>query len=114
MDLGQFEGAFFEEAAEHLTEMERLLVRIDIAAPTLDELNAIFRAAHSIKGGGGMFGFHDMTTLTHELESLLDKVRKQELALRADMVDVLLQSSDLLREQLAHYSGRRPDAPPID
>ena len=106
LDLTQFQGAFFEEAAEHLAAMESLLVRMDLAAPTRDDLDAIFRAAHSIKGGSGMFRFTDMTTLTHELESLLDRVRKRELRLTAAMVDVLLQSSDLLREQLAFYSGQ--------
>src|SRR5512134_2406762 len=91
MDMSQFQGAFFEEAAEHLADLESLLVRIDVGAPTADEMNAIFRAAHSLKGGSAMFGFNDMTTLTHELESLLDKVRKNELKLRAEMIDVLLQ-----------------------
>jgi two-component system chemotaxis sensor kinase CheA len=105
IDLRQFQGTFFEEAAEHLAEMETLLVRMDLAAPTPEALNAIFRAAHSIKGGSAMFGFADMTTLTHELESLLDRVRKGELRLDAPMVDVLLKSSDMLREQLAFYRG---------
>ena len=105
LDLAQFQGVFFEEATEHLAEMESLLVRMDLAAPVRESLDAVFRAAHSIKGGSGMFGFTDMTTLTHELESLLDRVRKGELALTAIMVDVLLKSSDLLREQLAFYGG---------
>lgn len=105
IDLRQFQGTFFEEAAEHVTEMETLLVRMDLAAPAAEALNAIFRAAHSIKGGSAMFGFADMTTLTHELESLLDRVRKGELRLDRPMVDVLLKSSDMLREQLAFYSG---------
>ncbi|MEO8133096.1 MAG: chemotaxis protein CheW [Betaproteobacteria bacterium] len=105
MDMKQFEGAFLEEAAEHLADLERLLVRIDIAAPENDELDAIFRAAHSLKGGSGMFGFHDMSKLTHNLESLLDKVRKRELPLKLGMIDLLLESSDLLRSQLAQYGG---------
>jgi len=105
-DVSQFQGAFFEEAAEHLAEMEALLVRIDVAAPPVDDLNAIFRSAHSLKGGSAMFGFHDMTSLTHVLESLLDKVRKHELALTSAMVDALLAAGDVLRAQLAHYSGQ--------
>jgi two-component system, chemotaxis family, sensor kinase CheA len=105
IDLRQFQGTFFEEAAEHVAEMETLLVRMDLAAPAPEALNAIFRAAHSIKGGSAMFGFADMTTLTHELESLLDRVRKGDLRLDRAMVDVLLKSIDMLREQLAFYSG---------
>lgn len=113
MDMSQFVGAFLEEAAEHLAAMETLLVRIDLGAPAADELNAIFRAAHSIKGGSGMFGFHDTTAVTHELESLLDRVRKRELALTPRMVDVLLEASDLLRAQLACHArqGAAPEVP---
>jgi two-component system chemotaxis sensor kinase CheA len=107
-DMAQFQGAFFEEAAEHLAAMETLLVGIDVAAPGADALDAIFRAAHSIKGGSGMFGFNETTTLTHELESLLDRVRRGEVPLSQRIVDVLLQSSDLVRAQLAHYAGRAP------
>src|SRR5690606_36926476 len=90
VDMSQFYQVFFEEAQEHLTEMESLLLSVDPAAATADELNAIFRAAHSIKGGSGTFGFTDMTAVTHELESLLDKVRKHELVLTDEMVDALL------------------------
>ena len=75
IDMSQFYQVFFEEAQEHLGEMESLLLSIDPAVATPDELNAIFRAAHSIKGGSGTFGFTDMTEVTHELESLLDRSR---------------------------------------
>ena len=73
--------------------------------PSLEELNAIFRAAHSIKGGSGTFGFNDMTGLTHILESLLDRLRKEELRLRPDMVDAFLAAGDVLGAQLAHHQG---------
>lgn len=113
IDLAQFHQVFFEEAAEHLADLERLLVNLDVGAPAAEDLNAIFRAAHSIKGGSGTFGFHEMATVTHELESLLDRVRKGELALRPDMVDVLLAAADLLRAELAHYRGEA-GAPDVD
>ncbi|MGE5522240.1 MAG: chemotaxis protein CheW [Rhodospirillaceae bacterium] len=109
-DLSQFYQLFFEEAAEHLTSMENLLLGLDTRAPSLDELNAIFRSAHSIKGSSGMFGFNDMMSVTHELETLLDRLRKQELALTSDMVDVFLEARDVIKAQLdAHRSGRAPD-----
>ena len=108
LDMAQFQGAFFEEAAEHLSAMESLLVRIDVEAPGAESLDAIFRAAHSIKGGSGMFGFNETTALTHELESLLDRVRRGAVPLSQRIVDVLLQSSDLVRAQLAHYAGHGP------
>ncbi|MEK6662455.1 MAG: chemotaxis protein CheA [Pseudomonadota bacterium] len=106
VDMSQFYEVFFEEAAEHLASMEGLLLKLDINAPDSDELNAIFRAAHSIKGGSGTFGFTDMTGVTHILENLLDKIRKGELALRQEMIDVFLEAGDVLKAQLdAHRSG---------
>ena len=88
-DLSQFYQVFFEEAGEHLASMESLLLALDVADPDMDELNAIFRAAHSIKGGAGTFGFTDMTAVTHILETLLDKLRKQEMQLRRIYRDAL-------------------------
>lgn len=106
VDMSQFYEVFFEEAAEHLASMEGLLLKLDINAPDSDELNAIFRAAHSIKGGSGTFGFTDMTGVTHILENLLDRIRKGELALRQEMIDVFLEAGDVLKAQLdAHRSG---------
>jgi len=106
--MSQFYQVFFEEASELLAEMETLLVSMDVSAPGQEDLNAIFRAAHSIKGGAGTFGFTDMTEITHVLETLLDKLRKGELALRNEMVDAFLQASDVLKAQLASHSGEGP------
>ncbi|MFO7189278.1 MAG: chemotaxis protein CheW [Pseudomonadota bacterium] len=111
VDMRQFYQVFFEEAQEHLTEMESLLLSIDPAAATTEELNAIFRAAHSIKGSSGTFGFTDMTEVTHELESLLDKVRKGEFTLTHEMVDALLAAGDVLRAQLAYHRGDSGEVP---
>ncbi|WP_298437159.1 chemotaxis protein CheW [Geobacter sp.] len=108
IDISSFGLVFFEECAEHLAEMERLLLAIDPGAPDPEELNAIFRAAHSIKGGGGIFGFGDMTVVTHELESVLDLVRGGELGLTRPMVDLFLQAADVIAMQLA---GHRDGAP---
>ena len=105
-DMSQFYQVFFDEAAEHLAEMESLLLKLDVAQPDLEMLNAIFRAAHSIKGGAGTFGFHDMAGVTHELETLLDRLRKEELRPTVAMVDAFLDASDVLTRQLAgHREG---------
>ena len=104
-DLKQFYQVFFEEAAELLADMETLLLALDVSSPSSEDLNAIFRAAHSIKGGAGTFGFSDMTELTHVLESLLDKLRKDELDVRSEMIDVFLLASDVLKGQLAGHRG---------
>jgi two-component system chemotaxis sensor kinase CheA len=110
-DLTQFYGVFFEEAGENLSNMETLLLAIDVDAASDEELNAIFRVAHSIKGGAATFGFSDVTELTHELETLLDRLRKSELKLRRDMVDVLLEAGDVLKAQLARYQGTAQESP---
>ena len=105
IDLTQFYQVFFEEAGENLETMERLLLAIDITAADDEELNAIFRCAHSVKGGAATFGFADVAELTHQMETLLDKLRRHELEPTAPMVDVLLQSGDALRAQLARHQN---------
>jgi two-component system chemotaxis sensor kinase CheA len=110
-DLTQFHGVFFEEAAENLARMEALLVDIDVERATEDELNAVFRVAHSIKGGAATFGFVDVTELTHELETLLDRLRRRQLRLARATVDVLLEAGDVLRSQLARHQGTSSDSP---
>jgi two-component system, chemotaxis family, sensor kinase CheA len=105
LDVTQFHAVFFEETAEHLATMEELLIRMNPAHPDPEQLNAVFRAAHSIKGGSGTFGFHEMTRLTHELETLLDKARRNELQLSDAMIDALLQAGDVLKSQLSHFRG---------
>ncbi|MGB3937992.1 MAG: Hpt domain-containing protein, partial [Burkholderiales bacterium] len=105
VDMTQFYQVFFEESAELLAEMETLLLKVDLAAPDIEELNAIFRVAHSIKGGASTFGFTDMTEVTHVLESLLDRLRKSELALTSEMVDVFLKARDVITGQLAGHRG---------
>lgn len=110
IDMSQFYQVFFEESAEHLANMESLLLALDLDAPDADQLNAIFRAAHSIKGGSGTFGFTDMTEVTHVLETLLDRIRKNEITITADMVDAFLQAGDVLRGLLeAHQNGTVAD-----
>jgi len=109
IDLSQFYQVFFEEAGENLDLMEQLLLALDIQSADDEELNAIFRCAHSIKGGAATFGFADVAELTHQMETLLDKLRRHELAPTAAMVDVLLQSGDALRAQLARHQGAGGD-----
>jgi two-component system chemotaxis sensor kinase CheA len=110
IDMSQFFQVFFDEAEELLAEKEKLLLAIDIDAPDAEELNAIFRAAHSIKGGASTFGLTDMTEVTHILESLLDKIRKGEMALTAEHVDAFLIAKDILKMQLdGHRLGSHVD-----
>ena len=112
IDLSQFYQVFFEEAGENLDNMEQLLLNVDVESADDEELNAIFRCAHSIKGGAATFGFSDVAELTHQMETLLDKLRRHELQPNAAMVDVLLQSGDALRAQLGRHQGSGAD--PVD
>jgi two-component system chemotaxis sensor kinase CheA len=110
MDLSQFTQAFFVEAIELLAEMEQLLLELDVDAPDSEQLNAIFRAAHSIKGGAATFGFTALTNTTHVLESLLDRARHGQLRLTGRMIDAFLETKDALQEQLTAYqAGNEPD-----
>ena len=105
IDLSQFYQVFFEEAGENLEQLEQKLLELDIDAADDEELNAIFRCAHSVKGGAATFGFADVAELTHHMETLLDKLRRHELQPTSAMVDVLLAAGDALKSQLARHQG---------
>ena len=107
--MEQFLQVFFEEAEEHLANLEHLLLTLDTQAPDQEALDGIFRAAHSIKGASGMFGFDDLSALTHVLETLLDKLRSGRMALQAEMVDVFLAARDVLAQLLAAHQNQRED-----
>src|SRR5690606_25165248 len=111
VDLSQFFETFFDEADELLADMEQLLLGLDLDNPDTDQLNAIFRAAHSIKGGAGTFGcFGHLAETTHLLENLLDNIRRGEMPLRKDMIDLFLETKDVLTEQVAAYrNSQDPD-----
>ncbi len=105
IDMSQFYQVFFEETGEHLASMENLLLNLDVGAPDPEQLNAIFRAAHSIKGSSGTFGFTDLQDVTHILENLLDLIRKSVLPLREEMIDAFLDAGDVLKNLLAAHKG---------
>jgi two-component system chemotaxis sensor kinase CheA len=112
-DLSQFYQIFFEEAGENLDQMEHMLLHLNLETADDEELNGVFRCAHSVKGGAATFGFSDVAELTHQMESLLDKLRRHELQPNAAMVDVLLESADASRGLLArHQAGGEGEAPP--
>jgi two-component system chemotaxis sensor kinase CheA len=105
VDMSQFYGVFFEESQEHLDVMEHLLMELSLDAPDIEELNSIFRAAHSIKGGSGVFGFDALTGLTHVMENILDLARKYEIDMTKVIVDQLLVTVDTLKTILECYQN---------
>ena len=112
-DLTQFYQIFFEEAGENLDLMEQMLLNLNLETADDEALNGIFRCAHSVKGGAATFGFADVAELTHQMESLLDRLRRHELHPNSAMVDVLLESADASRSLLArHQAGGEGDVLP--
>ncbi|WCX95454.1 chemotaxis protein CheA [Pseudomonas aeruginosa] len=113
-DMSQFLQVFFEETEEHLATLELLLIGLDLDRPDSETLHGIFRAAHSIKGSSGMFGFDDITAVTHELETLLDRIRCGQMCLRPDMISSFLETRDVLQRLLdAHRSGHPDPGVPL-
>ena len=108
IDIEQFHGVFFDESDEHLDDMEQLLISLDVDSPDPEELNSIFRAAHSIKGGSGIFGFNALMNLTHVMENLLDKARNQEISVTTNIVNLLLETLDVLLSLIHISEPTRP------
>ena len=100
IDLAQFHQTFFEESFEGLDTMEATLLSLDLDAADAEAINTIFRAAHSIKGGAGTFGFSAISSFTHGLETLLDRVRSGQHVLSQSDVDLLLRAVDTTRAML--------------
>ncbi|MGW1442840.1 chemotaxis protein CheA [Serratia rhizosphaerae] len=111
MDISAFYQTFFDEADELLADMEQHLLELDPLAPDIEPLNAIFRAAHSIKGGAATFGFSILQETTHLLENLLDSARRQEMSLSTEIINLFLETKDIMQEQLdAYKTSQQPDA----
>lgn len=103
MDLSQLADTFFEEAIEHLDNMERIFLEMDSGNPDPEDLNAIFRSAHSVKGGAGAFGFSGLQKTTHVFENILDDVRNGKITLSKETIDYFLSTKDTLRDFLDCY-----------
>ena len=100
IDMSQFLQTFFEESSEGLEIMETGLLNLDVGTADSEEINTIFRAAHSIKGGSATFGLSAVASFTHHMETLLDELRDGRRDVNQEVVDLLLQSVDCLRELL--------------
>ena len=99
-DIEEIKPIFLEESYEGLAVMESGLLDLDHGTPDLDIVNDIFRSAHSIKGGAATFGFNAISEFTHGVETLLDQMRSSERDVTPDVVQLLLQSVDCLRDML--------------
>jgi two-component system chemotaxis sensor kinase CheA len=105
IDLSRFIATFFDEAHEHLESIEERAMTLGQGEADAETLNAIFRAAHSIKGGSGTFGFTQLTEATHEMETLFDALRKGEGVADASTVRLLLDACDVFKAHLARLKA---------
>ncbi|MFO0429372.1 MAG: chemotaxis protein CheA [Planctomyces sp.] len=112
IDLSRFRAAFYEEAGEHLENMEASLLQLESPGDHRETLNTIFRAAHSIKGASSTFGIDQVARFTHVLENLLDRMREGEILPTADLCQLLLQSTDILSGLI--HAEKTQSAPPDD
>ena len=111
IDLEQFHDTFYEESFEGLDIMESGLLELEQGEVDLENINTIFRSAHSIKGGSGTFGFTAVAEFTHDMETLLDQMRNGEREVSVPVVNTLLGSVDVLRNMLnAIRDGSEIDA----
>jgi two-component system chemotaxis sensor kinase CheA len=108
IDLTQFHDGFYEESFEAVGQMEQALMRLGAGAADPELVNTIFRVAHSIKGGAATFGFGQISSFTHTLETVLDELRGRRMQVTSALSDLLLRSVDLLREMLRAQQGREP------
>jgi two-component system chemotaxis sensor kinase CheA len=114
VDLKRFHETFFEEAFEHLATMESGLLELETRGADAELLNTIFRAAHSIKGGSGSFGFTEIARLTHVLENVLDRLRGGRLTAEPGLTALLLKATDLLRDLVEATRNEQAGTIPID
>lgn len=105
VDLSQFHQVFFEESNEGLDVMESALLELDPNALDGERIDEIFRAAHSIKGGSGTFGFNQIANFTHVVETLLDLIRSDQFKMLSEHVDLFLQSVDCLRTMVTQLEA---------
>lgn len=100
MAVDVHQEVFIQEAQELLTELEESLLELENDPGDLDVVARIFRAMHTVKGSGAMFGFENIAHLVHDVETAYDKVRNGELSVTKDMLDYSLKSVDVIKEML--------------
>jgi two-component system chemotaxis sensor kinase CheA len=115
IDLDRFIGTFFDEAQEHLENLEEMAMSLGTEREDRELLDSIFRAAHSIKGGSGTFGFAQLSEATHEMEAIFDSLRKSEGRADPAMVRLLLDALDAFKAHLVRLkAGERGDDPAME
>jgi two-component system chemotaxis sensor kinase CheA len=110
-DPNDFINTFRSEAEELLTTVEECVLDIEENPQDADAINRLFRAVHTIKGSGSMFGFTELSAFTHHVESVLDQVRSGSLCVSRELIDLVLNSRDLIKGMLAGDPSDACDQP---
>ena len=100
MDVSQYLEIFIDETKEHLQNLNTSILELEQDPESMDTVNEIFRAAHSLKGMAGTMGYKRMQTLTHDMENVFSEVRNGTIKVTAEIIDVLFQILDALDEYL--------------
>ncbi len=104
---------FKEEACELLAELEASLLDLEDTPDDADLIGRIFRALHTIKGSGAMFGFNDIAQFTHEVETAFDLVRNAKMSASKDLIDLTLSAGDIIRTMIDAVSPEEVDRPRV-
>jgi two-component system chemotaxis sensor kinase CheA len=100
-DLSKYRDMFVEEAAELFTDIEEILLEAEeVGTIENEEINALFRAMHTIKGGAGSVELNYLQKFTHEVESFLDQIRNDKISYQSDMADLFMNANDAMKEIL--------------
>ncbi|MEO6014754.1 MAG: chemotaxis protein CheA, partial [Devosia sp.] len=97
-DLDDFKATYFDECSELLLDLEEQFAAIQAGDRSADRLNAVFRAIHSIKGGGGAFGFSELVAFAHAYETLLDHVRDGRIELGETVASLCIRANDIVAD----------------
>ncbi len=108
VDIKKLHSIFVDEAMERITELEKGLLQLEKTPHDTELLNSIFRAAHTIKGSSGSLGLNDISAFTHNMEEILDAVRKGSLIAEKQLINVLLDAIDMIKEMVEAVAENRP------
>src|SRR6476660_4545881 len=100
MDLNDFLGMFIEESKEHLQSINDELLKLETEPENISIVNEIFRSAHTLKGMAGTMGFEDLTSLTHEMENVLDLLRNSKLKITSEIMDIIFKCVDFIEKMV--------------
>src|ERR1700743_2486912 len=106
--IDKYKEAFQEEAREILLELEAALLELNERSNDAELVGRIFRALHTIKGSGAMFGFQEISSFTHHVENAFDQVRNGVLTVTPDLVNISLAAADQIKAMLDEISGGAP------